>query len=49
MSVVILEPQRLRLKDLDEPREASRFVRRINRPFGSLPNVVPDLTHRFNS
>jgi hypothetical protein len=48
MSVVILKPQLLRLKDLGEPREATRFVRRINRAFVSLPNAVPDLAHHSN-
>jgi hypothetical protein len=48
MSVVILKPPLLRLKDLGELREASRFVRRIKRIFGSLPNAVPDLAHHSN-
>ena len=48
MSVVILKPLLLRLKDLGEPRKASRFMRRINRAFGSLPNAVPDVAHHSN-
>jgi hypothetical protein len=48
MSVVILKPLFLRLKDLGESSEASPLVRRINRAFGSLPNAVPDLAHDSN-
>jgi hypothetical protein len=48
MSVVILKPLYLRLKDLGEPRKASRFMRYVNRTFGSLPNAVPDLAHHSN-
>jgi len=44
--LVILKPLLLRLKDLGEPREASRSLRRSNRAFGSLPyNAVPNLSH----
>jgi hypothetical protein len=39
-------------RDLGEPRDASRPLRRINRAFGSLPYQLhhyPDLTRTFKS
>ena len=47
MSVVILKPLLLRLKDLGEPREASRFMRRINRTFGSTSKCSARFSSSF--
>ena len=41
MSVVILKPLLSRLKDLGEPRKASRFMRRINRAFDRFQMQCP--------